>query len=163
MTHRDANGKPEALGEVVVGVVLKRMGSNTNATIKGIKERLPVIQAALPKGVIISPFYDQSELVENAVNTVTQALSIAFVLIVVVLMLFLLNLRATLLVAISVPISIGLALMLMVYWDISANLMSLGGLAIAIGMLVDGSVVMMERRKPDQFPSAARTTAGVPR
>ncbi|HHL18455.1 MAG TPA: efflux RND transporter permease subunit, partial [Thiothrix sp.] len=134
MTHRDANGKPEALGEVVVGVVLKRIGSNTNATIKGIKERLPVIQAALPEGVIISPFYDQSELVENAVNTVTQALAIAFVLIVVVLMLFLLNLRATLLVAISVPISIGLALMLMVYWEISANLMSLGGLAIAIGM-----------------------------
>jgi cobalt-zinc-cadmium resistance protein CzcA len=139
MTNRDANGKPQALGEVVVGVVLKRIGSNTNATIKGIKDRLPVIQAALPKGVIISPFYDQSELVENAVNTVTQALYIAFVLIVVVLMLFLLNLRATLLVAISVPISIGLALMLMVYWDISANLMSLGGLAIAIGMLVDGS------------------------
>ncbi len=70
-----------------VGVVLKRIGSNTNATIKGIKDRLPVIQAALPEGVIISPFYDQSELVENAVNTVTQALTIAFVLIVVVLML----------------------------------------------------------------------------
>ncbi len=144
MMNRDADGKPQSLGEVVVGIVLKRMGSNTNATINGVKDRLPVIQAALPDSVTIEPFYDQSELVEQAVNTVTQALLQAFVLIVIILMLFLLNLRATLLVLISVPLSIMLALMLMTYWGISANLMSLGGLAIAIGMLVDGSVVMME-------------------
>ncbi len=144
MTSRDAQGKPESLGEVVVGIVLKRMGSNTNTTIKGIKDRLPIIQTALPEGVTIEPFYDQSELVEKAVATVTKALLEAFVLILVVLLLFLLNFRATILVLISVPISIGLALMMMVYWDISANLMSLGGLAIAIGMMVDGSVVMME-------------------
>jgi len=144
MTNRDAAGKPVSQGEVVVGVVLKRMGSNTNATIKGIKERLPAIRTALPEGVTIEPFYDQSELVDKAVTTVTDALFQAFVLIAVILMLFLLNVRATLLVVISVPISIGLALMLMVYWDISANLMSLGGLTIAIGMMVDGSVVMME-------------------
>lgn len=144
MINRDNEGKPQALGEVVVGIVLKRMGSNTNTTINGIKDRLPTIQNALPKGVTIEPFYDQSELVDAAVSTVTQALLIAFVLIFVVLMLFLLNLRATLLVVISVPISIGLALMMMVYFGVSANLMSLGGLAIAIGMLVDGSVVMME-------------------
>ena len=144
MINRDANGKPQSLGEVVVGIVLKRMGSNTNATINGIKDRLPAIQTALPKGVTIEPFYDQSELVDKAVGTVTKALLEAFVLILVVLMLFLLNVRATLLVLISVPISIGLALMMMVYWNISANLMSLGGLAIAIGMMVDGSVVMME-------------------
>ncbi len=144
MINRDKDGKPQSLGEVVVGIVLKRMGSNTNATINGIKERLPAIQTALPDGVTIEPFYDQSELVDAAVGTVTQALLIAFVLIFIVLMLFLLNLRATLLVIISVPISIGLALMMMVYFGVSANLMSLGGLAIAIGMLVDGSVVMME-------------------
>jgi cobalt-zinc-cadmium resistance protein CzcA len=144
MIKRDANGQPESLGEVVVGIVLKRMGSNTNATINGIKDRLPAIQTALPDGVSIEPFYDQSELVDKAVGTVTKALLEAFVLILVVLMLFLLNIRATILVLISVPISIGLALMMMVYWNISANLMSLGGLAIAIGMMVDGSVVMME-------------------
>ncbi len=144
MTTRDEQGKPESLGEVVVGIVLKRMGANTNATINGVKNRLPIIQTALPEGVTIEPFYDQSELVEKAVNTVTTALLQAFVLILVVLLLFLLNIRATLLVLLSVPISIGLALMMMVYWDISANLMSLGGLAIAIGMMVDGSVVMME-------------------
>jgi cobalt-zinc-cadmium resistance protein CzcA len=144
MINRDAQGKPQTLDEVVVGIVLKRMGSNTNATIQGIKARLPAIRTALPEGVTIEPFYDQSELVDKAVGTVTKALLEAFILIFVVLMLFLLNIRATLLVLISVPVSIGLALLMMVYGGISANLMSLGGLAIAVGMMVDGSVVMME-------------------
>jgi len=144
MTIRDAQGEAKYLGEVVVGIVLKRLGVNTKATIDGIKQRLPVIQAALPNGVVIEPFYDQSELVDKAVNTVIKALLEAFVLIMVILLLFLMNFRASLLVLISVPISIGLALMAMVYWGVSANLMSLGGLAIAIGMMVDGSVVMME-------------------
>lgn len=144
ITRRDANGEPEVLGEVVAGIVLKRMQANTKATIDGVKERLPAIQAALPEGVTLEPFYDQADLVDKAVTTVSKALLEAFVLIVIVLMLFLMNLRATLLVLISVPVSIGLALMAMAYWGISANLMSLGGLAIAIGMMVDGSVVMME-------------------
>ncbi|MEE9352606.1 MAG: CusA/CzcA family heavy metal efflux RND transporter [Thiotrichaceae bacterium] len=144
MINRDAEGNVKPLGEVVVGIVLKRMGSNTKATIESIKERLPAIRTALPEGVSIEPFYDQSELVDKAVNTVTYALLQAFVLISVILMLFLLNFRATFLVLISVPISIGLALMMMAYWNISANLMSLGGLTIAIGILVDGSVVMVE-------------------
>ena len=95
-------------------------------------------------GVTLEPVYNQASLVDQAVNTVAKALLEAFVLIVIVLMLFLVNLRATFLVLISVPISIGLALMAMAHWGISANLMSLGGLAIAIGMMVDGSVVMME-------------------
>ena len=144
MTRRNASGEPEALGEVVAGIVLKRMGANTKATIEGVKARLPAVQAALPDGVTIEPFYDQAELVDKAVETVAKALLEAFALIVVVLLLFLMNLRAALLVLISVPVSIGLALMAMAYWGISANLMSLGGLAIAIGMMVDGSVVMME-------------------
>ncbi len=144
MTRRGKDGKVESLGEVVVGIVLKRLGSNTKATIDGIKERLPIIQAALPDGVVIEPFYDQSSLVSQAVNTVVKALVEAFVLIVIVLLLFLMNVRATLLVLLSVPLSIGLALMIMAWWGVSANLMSLGGLAIAIGMMVDGSVVMME-------------------
>jgi len=144
MTARDENGDPHALGEVVAGIVLKRMGANTKATIDGILERLPAIQMALPEGVTLEPVYDQSELVNQAVNTVSKALLEAFLLIVIVLMLFLVNLRASLLVLISIPISIGLALMAMAQWGVSANLMSLGGLAIAIGMMVDGSVVMME-------------------
>ena len=144
ITRRDENGKPEALGEVVAGVVLKRIGANTKETIDGIKSRLSAIQLALPDGVTLEPFYDQADLVAQAVTTVSNALLQAFVLIVVILMLFVVNVRATLLVLISVPISIALALMVMAQWGISANLMSLGGLAIAIGMLVDGSVVMME-------------------
>jgi len=144
MTGRDAEGNPEPLGEVVAGIVLKRMGANTKAAIDGIKERLPAIQMALPDGVSLEPVYDQSDLVSQAVNTVSKALLEAFVLIIIVLMLFLVNLRASFLVLISVPISIGLALMAMAQWGVSANLMSLGGLAIAIGMMVDGSVVMME-------------------
>ncbi|WP_419592158.1 efflux RND transporter permease subunit [Thiolapillus sp.] len=144
MTRRDENGKPEPLGEVVAGIVLKRRGTNTKATIDAVKKRLPAIQQALPEGVTIEPFYDQSDLVEQAVDTVSRALGEAFVLIVVVLLLFLLNIRATLLVLVSVPLSIGLALTAMSYWGLSANLMSLGGLSIAIGMMVDGSVVMME-------------------
>ncbi len=144
LTRRDADGNPEPLGEVVAGIVLKRLGANTKATIEGIKSRLPAIQTALPDGVTLEPFYDQADLVEQAVTTVSKALLEAFVLIVIVLMLFLVNIRATFLVLISVPISIGLALMAMAQWGVSANLMSLGGLAIAIGMMVDGSVVMME-------------------
>ena len=144
MSRRDANGKPEQLGEVVAGIVLKRMGSNTKSTIQGVKDRLAAIQTALPQGVTLEPFYDQSELVDQAVSTVSKALLEAFVLIIIILMLFLMNIRATLLVLLSVPLSIILALIMMAYWKISANLMSLGGLAIAIGMMVDGSVVMME-------------------
>ncbi len=144
ITRRDKDGNPEALGEVVAGVILKRLGANTKSTIEGIKSRIVAIQAALPEGVRLEPFYDQASLVDQAVSTVTKALLEAFILIIIVLMLFLVNMRATLLVLLSVPISIGLALMAMAYWGVSANLMSLGGLAIAIGMMIDGSVVMME-------------------
>ncbi len=144
MTVRDRDGDPVALGEVVAGIVLKRMQANTKATIDGIKARLPAIQHVLPTGVAIEPFYDQADLVGRAVDTVSRALAEAFVLIVVVLTLFLVNVRATLLVLLSVPLSVGLALTVMAWWGLSANLMSLGGLAIAIGMMVDGSVVMME-------------------
>lgn len=154
MTRKTAEGKVENLGEVVSGIVLKRMGSNTKATIDGINARIPLINQALPKGVRFEPFYDQADLIKKAVNTVVEALALAFVFICIVLALFLMNLRATFLVLISIPISIGIALMIMAWWGISANLMSLGGIAVAIGMLVDGSVVMVENMfkhliKPD--------------
>jgi cobalt-zinc-cadmium resistance protein CzcA len=144
MSERRPGGEAARLGEVVAGIVLKRLGANTKATIDGVKDRLPAIQRALPEGVVITPFYDQADLVEKAVATVTRALVQAFALVLVVLALFLLNIRATLLVLVSVPLSVGLALVAMVGWGISANLMTLGGLAVAIGMMVDGSVVMME-------------------
>jgi cobalt-zinc-cadmium resistance protein CzcA len=132
------------LGEVVSGIVLKRMGANTKVTIDGIKARIPLIQQALPKGVTFETLYDQADLIEKAVDTVSKALVEAFVFIVIVLVLFLLNVRAVLLVLISIPLSVGMALTVMAYNGLSANLMSLGGLAVAIGMMVDGAVVMME-------------------
>lgn len=144
MTRRDEAGKVQNLGEVVAGVVLKRMGANTKATIDDIGARVNLIEQALPEGVSFEVFYDQADLVEKAVTTVQDALLLAFVFIVVILALFLVNIRATLLVLLSIPVSIGLALMVMSYYGLSANLMSLGGLAVAIGMLVDGSVVMVE-------------------
>ncbi|MCL1145466.1 CusA/CzcA family heavy metal efflux RND transporter [Shewanella marinintestina] len=144
MTRRDEAGNSQDLGEVVAGVVLKRMGANTKETIDDISARTAMIEQALPDGVSFEVFYDQSDLVNQAVSTVRDALLMAFVFIVVILALFLVNIRATLLVLLSIPVSIGLALLVMSYFGMSANLMSLGGLAVAIGMLVDGSVVMVE-------------------
>jgi len=144
MTQRTKDGDIEKLGEVVSGIVLKRMGANTKATIDGINAKIPLINQALPEGVRFESLYDQADLIEKAVNTVVEALALAFVFICLVLVLFLMNLRATFLVLISIPISIAIALMIMAWLGISANLMSLGGIAVAIGMLVDGSVVMVE-------------------
>ncbi|ACV26683.1 efflux RND transporter permease subunit [Kangiella koreensis] len=144
MTRRTSDGKVEALGEVVSGIVLKRLGANTKSTIDGVNARIERINQALPEGVKFEAYYDQADLVTQAVDTVVNALLLAFVFIVVILALFLMNLRATLLVLISIPISIGIALMVMAWFGLSANLMSLGGIAVAIGMLVDGSVVMVE-------------------
>ncbi|WP_125719271.1 efflux RND transporter permease subunit [Pseudoalteromonas rubra] len=145
MTRRDNAGKQQPMGEVVSGIVLKRMGANTKVTIDGINNKVTQINRALPQGVKFVPFYDQSMLIDKAVSTVAQALLLAFVFIAVVLVLFLLNLNAAILVIVSVPAAIILALGLMSVMGMSANLMSLGGLAVAIGMLVDGSVVMVER------------------
>ena len=144
MTRKNTEGGVENLGEVVSGIVLKRMGANTKATIDGVNARIERINQALPEGVRFDAFYDQADLITQAVKTVVNALLLAFVFIVVILALFLMNLRATFLVLISIPISIGIALMIMSWFGLSANLMSLGGIAVAIGMLVDGSVVMVE-------------------
>lgn len=144
MTRKSAEGKVEKLGEVVSGIVLKRMGANTKSTIDAVNARAERINQALPKGVRFEIFYDQADLITQAVETVVNALLLAFIFIVIILALFLMNLRATFLVLVSIPISIGIALMIMAWFGLSANLMSLGGIAVAIGMLVDGSVVMVE-------------------
>ncbi|GLP96526.1 efflux RND transporter permease subunit [Paraferrimonas sedimenticola] len=162
MSRRTDEGNVEHLGEVVSGIVLKRMGANTKATIDGINNRVERINQALPEGVHFEAFYDQADLISQAVQTVVNALLLAFGLIVVILALFLMNLRATLLVLISIPISIGIALMIMAWFGISANLMSLGGLAVAIGMLVDGSVVMVENMFKHLSKKEAETSGGLP-
>ncbi|MGS0728431.1 efflux RND transporter permease subunit, partial [Shewanella sp. 0m-11] len=124
MTRRDEAGNTQNLGEVVAGVVLKRMGANTKETIDDISDRTAMIEQALPDGVSFEVFYDQADLVNQAVTTVRDALFMAFIFIVVILALFLVNIRATMLVLLSIPVSIGLALLVMSYFGMSANLMS---------------------------------------
>jgi cobalt-zinc-cadmium resistance protein CzcA len=131
-------------GEVVAGVVLKLLGENTSAVIERVKEEIAEINAILPEGVRAVPFYDQTELVDRAVDTVKDALLEGGVLIALVLVLFLGNVRSALVVATMLPLAALIAFFLMAVFGISANLMSLGGLAIGIGMMVDGGVVMVE-------------------
>ena len=131
-------------GEVVVGFVLKLLGTNTSTVIDRVDERLDRIRTALPDGVRLVPYYEQSGLVERATGTVTTALWQGLLLVGVVIALFLGDLRSSLIVALSLPFSILLTFLLMLQLGISANLMSLGGLAIAIGMMVDAAIVVVE-------------------
>ena len=133
-----------AQGEVVAGVVLKRIYENTSDVIASVKAKVAEINRSLPPGVTVEPYYDQADLVERAVGTVKEALIEGTVLIVVILFLFLGNVRSALIVTAMLPLSLLLAFMLMKWTGLSANLMSLGGLAIGIGMMVDGGVVMVE-------------------
>ena len=131
-------------GEAVEGLVLGLRGANAQKLVHDVKARLVEIEATLPQGLKIVPFYDRGSLVERAVSTVTKALTEAIVLVLVLLLLFLGNLRAALVVALILPLSALATFVLMQKWGLSANLMSLGGLAIAIGMLVDAAVVVVE-------------------
>ena len=134
------NGK----GEVVVGMVLKLIGTNTSTVIADVKTKLEEINRVLPEGVKVVPYYDQATLVSKCVKTVTDALIFGVLLVAGVLLIFMGGLRASLVVALSIPFSIFFAFILMKIFGISANLMSLGGLAIAIGMMVDATILMVE-------------------
>ncbi len=131
-------------GEVVTGLVLLRKGANSRTTIEGIKQELEAMKSSLPKDIEIIPFYDRSELVSAAVMTVEKALAEAVILVLLVLIVMLGNLRAALTVAIILPLAVLFTFIMMRLTGISANLMTLGGLAIAIGILVDAAVVVVE-------------------
>ena len=135
-----SNGK----GEVVEGLVLGLRGANAQKVVDGVKAKLAEIAPSLPKGVTTKVFYDRGSLVERAVHTVTKALLEAVVLVLILLVLFLGNFRAALTIAFILPLSALFTFLLMRYFGMSANLMSLGGLTIAIGMLVDAAVVVVE-------------------
>ncbi len=130
--------------ETVQGLVLGLRGANAQRVVSEVKARLAQIAPTLPPGLSIVPFYDRGQLVERAVATVSRALAEAIVLVLVLLLLFLGSLRAALVVAIILPLSALGTFILMQKFQLSANLMSLGGLAIAIGMLVDAAVVVVE-------------------
>lgn len=131
-------------GEAVEGLVLGLRGANAQSVVDAVRTRLAEIEPTLPAGTKIVPFYDRGNLVERAVGTVSKALLEAIVLVVVLLLAFLGNLRAALVVATILPLSALFTFILMNAFGLSANLMSLGGLAIAIGMLVDAAVVIIE-------------------
>jgi len=130
--------------EVVAGMVIKLYGTNASTVIARVEEKLRQIEDVLPPGIRIVPYYEQKTLVEAAVSTVTNALWQGILLVILVLIAFLGSWRPSVVVALSIPFSVLLATLFMGQLDISANLMSLGGLAIAIGMMVDGAIVMVE-------------------
>jgi len=131
-------------GEVVEGLVLGLRGANAREVVQGVHAKLAELAPGLPEGVEVKVFYDRGRLVDSAVATVSTALMEAIVLVLVLLLLFLGDLRAALTVALILPLAALLTFILMHQFGLSANLMSLGGLAIAIGMLVDAAVVVVE-------------------
>jgi cobalt-zinc-cadmium resistance protein CzcA len=130
--------------EAVEGLVLGLRGANAQKVVNGVREKLAELAPTLPAGVTTKVFYDRGSLVNRAIGTVSKALTEAIVLVIILLVLFLGNLRAALVVALTLPLAVLITFILMQRFDMSANLMSLGGLAIAIGMLVDGAVVVVE-------------------
>ena len=130
--------------EVVSGMIVKLYGTNSSTVIGAVEAKMAEINNILPEGVRIVPYYEQKTLVEACIQTVTDALYIGIVLVVLVLFAFMGSIRPSLVVAISIPFSILFAMIGMRFFNISANLMSFGGLAIAIGMMVDGTIVMVE-------------------
>ena len=134
------NGK----GEAVEGLVIALRGADARKVVDGVRARLAEVGKTLPAGTHVDVFYDRSDLIERAVGTVEEALLEATILVVVLLILFLGDWRAAAIVAATLPMAALITFLFMRGMGLSANLMSLGGLAIAIGMLVDGAVVVVE-------------------
>lgn len=147
--------------EAVQGLVLGLAGANAQKVVEGVTQKLAEIQPSLPKGVRLDVFYNRAALVEKAVGTVAKALLEATVLVLVLLGLFLGNLRAAVTVALILPLAALATFILMHGFGMSANLMSLGGLAIALGLLVDGAVVVVENVV--QHMAHDRTAGKLPR
>lgn len=130
--------------ETVLGVALARVNENAKTVVDNVKAKLATAQAALPKGVELKPIYDRTELVEKALKTAESSLVEGSILVAVILFLFLGEMRSALVVIVTLPLAMLMAFILMQRFGLSANLMSLAGLAIGTGMMVDGAVVMVE-------------------
>ena len=131
-------------GEVAGGIIVMRSGKNALATIAAVKEKLEALKPGLPPGVEIVPVYDRSNLIKRAVNNLGEKLLEEFLIVTVVCALFLFHLRSALVAIVTLPIGILIAFIVMHYQGVNANIMSLGGIAIAIGAMVDAAVVMIE-------------------
>jgi Cu(I)/Ag(I) efflux system membrane protein CusA/SilA len=131
-------------GEVVSGVVLQRFGENALAVIKNVKDRLAEIAPSLPQGVTVEPVYDRSDLIYRAIDTLKRALIEESIIVALVCVVFLLHFRSALVAIITLPVGVLIAYLLMHLLGLSSNIMSLGGIAIAIGAMVDAAIVMIE-------------------
>jgi cobalt-zinc-cadmium resistance protein CzcA len=155
-----ANGE----GEAVAGIVLMLKGASGRDVVNAVKEKLPAIQKALPKGVELVPFYDRTDLVKKAIHTVTKALMEGSIFVLIILIVLLADIRSAIIVTLVLPLAALFAFIMMKWYGLSANLMSLGGLAIGIGMMVDGAVVMVENihrhltEKPDEAKKHAHAS-----
>jgi Cu(I)/Ag(I) efflux system membrane protein CusA/SilA len=136
----DLNGE----GEVAGGIIVMRLGENALATIERVKEKLEAIRSGLPEGVEIVPVYDRSTLIRNAIDTLTRKLTEEMIVVALVCMVFLLHFRSAFVSIFTLPTGILVSFIVMYLLDINANIMSLGGIAIAVGVMVDASVVMVE-------------------
>jgi cobalt-zinc-cadmium resistance protein CzcA len=130
--------------EVVLGMALSRIGTNAADVVEAVKKKVDIVESTLPEGVVLKPLYERTELVEKAVSTAKWALIEGAILVAIVLFLFLGELRSALVVIAALPLSMLIAFIFTAEAGLSANLMSLAGLAIGIGMMVDGAVVMVE-------------------
>ncbi len=137
-------GELDGEGEATGGVIVMRSGKNALETIAAVKEKIKTLQAGLPKGVEIVPVYDRSGLIERAVDNLGRKLLEEFAVVAVVCFIFLFHLRSAFVAIISLPLGILAAFIVMRYQGVNANIMSLGGIAIAIGAMVDAAVVMIE-------------------
>ncbi len=131
-------------GEVAGGVIILRSGKNARETINAVKEKLATLKASLPEGVEIVTTYDRSELINEAVNNLSIKLGEEFIVVAIVCALFLWHARSALVAVLTLPLGILIAFLIMRFQGINANIMSLGGIAIAIGAMVDAAIVMIE-------------------
>ncbi len=136
----DLNGR----GEVVTGFVVMRFGENPLAVIERVKERLQEIEAGLPPGVSIVVGYDRSDLIHRAIDTLKETLLEESVIVALVALAFLFHARSALVAILTLPIGILMAFIAMRWLGVNANIMSLGGIAIAIGAMIDAAIVMVE-------------------
>lgn len=130
--------------EAAGGIVIQQANENTLQVIDRVKEKIAAVQPSLPEGMKIVPFYDQTEVVNRSVSTLTEALMEEFIVVFLVVLLFMGHFRSSIVVTSAIPIGILIAFILMKSIDLSANLMSLGGIAIGIGVMTDASIVMVE-------------------
>ena len=136
----ELNGEGEAVG----GIVVMRFGENAQATIDGVKQKLEQLKKGLPEGVEIVTVYDRSGLIQSAIENLWQKLIEEFIVVALVCMIFLFHVRSSLVAIVSLPVGILTAFIVMHFQGINANIMSLGGIAIAIGAMIDGAIVMIE-------------------